>query len=54
MDDLVQDIYKTIEPLSNGEPINISEEQIDAKTFRVNNTTFGVNNKKHLGLFSYM
>ena len=29
MDDLVQDIYKTIEPLSNGEPIDITEEQID-------------------------
>ena len=30
LDSLVQDIYKTIEPLSSGEPIDISEEQIDA------------------------
>tara|TARA_Y100000593_G_C4258506_1_gene310937 strand:+ start:207 stop:1103 length:897 start_codon:yes stop_codon:yes gene_type:complete len=29
MDDLVQDIYETIEPLSDGEAINISEYQIE-------------------------
>jgi len=30
MENLIEDIYKTIEPLSNGEPIDITEEQIDA------------------------
>ena len=29
MDDLVQDIYKTIEPLSDGKALNISEQQIE-------------------------
>ena len=29
MDDLIKDIYETIEPLSDGEAINISEYQIE-------------------------
>ena len=29
MDDLIQDIYKTIEPLSDGQALDISEQQIE-------------------------